>query len=227
MAKTVTFLTAVNDVLKQARVIQGSSGELTSFTDSSRQAFIDVMIRSWNDVLHELSRAGILEGEVNTSTFTLVTDTREYSLATDFVRMVGNPVEPTNNSILKPYPGGWLKMREDQPDPDDFDGRPNYWAINEDTGNIRVDTNPTSQENGLVYTYAYEAAINLTATGNTFPFDDQVVRSLYDAVVQTYEFKMKKQFNAPIFQAAMARAAHFARRQKARSYYGVRRAATG
>lgn len=218
-----TFLQKINSSLKEARIIQGTSGELTTFTDSSRQESIDRMIKSWNDAIDELYQIGTFKGEVATDTFTLVTGTREYSLASDFEEMTGDPVEPTNNNVLKPYPGGWPKMRVDQPDPDDYEGRPRFWTLNEVTGDLRIDTNPTSDENGEVYTYVYEKRINLSAITDTFPFSDDVADALESAAVQLFNRTKKTKFDDVLFQKSLARAAQRINRVKRRTTYGPRR----
>ena len=45
-----TLLNAVNLTLKRVRIIQGDVGELTSLTDSGRQADVDIMVQAWNEV---------------------------------------------------------------------------------------------------------------------------------------------------------------------------------
>lgn len=229
MAKTVTFLAAVNATLKRVGMIAGSSGELTTFTDSARQHDVDVMIQAWNEVLDQFRILGATDSIIASSTITLLTNTRTYAKATDFVRMAGNPVNPTNNHVLLPYPdkgagSGWLQHRVDYPDPADYQGQPTYWMINPVTGFIDVDSTPTSDENGDVYTYVYEKAVNLTATGNTFPFDDEVVRALIPAVAQVWQRDRNHQFDEGMFNSAMTQAARMLRHGPELHRWGLRRA---
>lgn len=221
----ITFLTAVNDTLKLGGVIQGTAGELASFTDASRQTEIDVMIRSWNEVIHDLRTTGVLKGETASGTITLAAADYDYSLASDFEIMVGDPIDSTNANYLHPYPGGWLQLRYDRPDRTDFEGLPYFWAINPNNGLLEIDTSPTSNEAGRAYSYIYEKAINLTAAADTFPFTDTAVYRLYDAVVEKFNLMRKDKFRGPVYQASLARAAHFARQLPRRSSWGPGNAA--
>ena len=226
MATTLTFLAAVNATLKRVQMIEGASGELTTFTDSARQTSVDIMLDVWNEVLDELFKLSEdFEGEIAESSFTLVADKIDYSLATDYVRMIGNPVEPTNVYVLTPYPGGYKQLRIDQPDRTDFTGSPRHWVVSPLDGDLEIDSTPTSEEAGDIYTYMYEKGIDLAATGDTFPFDDEIVRSLYAAVAQAWSRERNQQFDEGIYLASMARAAQKLRNTPTPNQYGVRRAA--
>lgn len=216
-----TFLQGVNNLLREAQIIQT---DLSNFTDSARQDFIDGAITAWNDAIDNLRQIGIIKGETDSKTFTLVTSTREYTLDTDFEIMVGNPVDSTNVHILTEYPGGFLQMRVDQPDPSQFTGRPNRWTINPTTGDLRLDTDPTSGENGDIYTYIFEKRINLSVVGDSFPVSDQTIDALLDAAVQIFNRRKKRQFDAAAYQVSMSKAAQFASQSKLSSSWGVRRA---
>ena len=219
----ITFLAAVNSTLTDASIIQS---DLASFTSTAHQVDVDVMLRSWNDAIDELYRFGNspMRGETAISTFTLAADTSAYSLAADFVTMTGNPVGSTDNDVLKPYPGGFEQLRVDLPDRTDFAGAPTRWAINPTDGNLEIDATPTSSENGNIYTYEYEKDQDLAATGDTFPFNDEVVRALRDAVVQLFSRKRKASFDEGIYNVSMARAAHKLRNRAANRTYGPGRA---
>ena len=228
MAKTVTFLAAANATLKRVNMIAGSSAELTSFVDSARQHDIDVMIQCWNEVLDQCRPLGAVDSILASGTLTLVTSTRAYSLPAGFVRMAGNPVNATNSHVLIPYPdngaeSGFLQYRIDYADPTDYQGQPAHWMINPVNGTLDVDSTPTSDENGDAYTYVYDKAVNLTATSDTFPFDDEVVRALYPAVSQVWHRDRNHQFDEPMFNNSMAQAARMMRQNPESHSYGPRR----
>ncbi len=230
MAKT--FLQAINDSLKAAAVIEGSTGELTSFSVSAIQVEIDIMIQSWNQTLREAVRASTLTGETAEGTLTLVTGQSSYDFSsdmsvTDFEVMVGNPVDATNEEILLPYPfkthdgkEGWLAMRELIPDRSDQVGLPRYWTQNTND-NLEIDTEPTSNENGRAYVFVYEKRINLTAITDTFPFSDSVIEQMIPAVVEVYNLKRKDKFQAGIFNTSLAGAMQLARSKPPSTKYGV------
>lgn len=220
MAKT--FLTATNDVLKRAGIIAGSSGELSSFTDTSRQRHIDKVIQIWNEVVHELYSLGVFQGEVATGTITLATSTREYALPSDFEQMSGDTYRTrklvnTDNYTMHEYPGGYVAMFADQPDPSDFTGRPQFWAINEANDTIRVDSTPTSDENGDVYSFLYDKTITLSTTTDTFPFTDTVVVALTPVVAEIF---MIKEENPTISRPSFLRALRIASQKNADKEWG-------
>lgn len=217
-----TFLQAVNAALTELGLI---TSDLTSFTNSSKQTAIENIKKAWNDTIAEVYRAAQLPGEIATSTFTLATSTREYSYASDFVKMAGNPVTPTKQNRLVPYPGGWFTMREVQINPSSYTGQPHYWVINPATSKIRIDTDPTSAENGDVYTYAYEKYLHLVQATDTFAFGDDVVDALQGAVVQFYNLKQKgaKAFVDPLYRQSISLATHKLVPERQGGSWGVRR----
>lgn len=217
-----TFLQAVNATLKRVGIIQGDSGALSSFTDSGRQTDVDVMLDAWNDVIAELYKAGDFPGEQEENSFTLSSGTGEYTLATDYTRILGNPICVARNLIIEKWPGTFAELREAQPDPSDFTGQPNYWVINPTNDKIRLDRQATADEDGDVYTYINEKRINMSATGDTFPFSDEVVDALKPAVCQVWSADQKSQFNEGIYQASMSRAAQLLSRDRKSDRYGVR-----
>jgi len=222
----------VNETLKRASVIQGSSGVLTSFTDTARQTEVDMMLSSWNDVIDDLySVPGIERGQTAEGSITLSTSGtdsgREYSVPSDFVDVIGNLVNEENSYLLKPFPGGFEAMRIARADPDDFQGQPSWFVIEPVNGNIRIDTTPTADEEGDIYEFTYQKAINLTATTDLFPFDDEVVRTLQDAVWQTWVLRRKSRadFLESVFQRSVSRAAAMLSGGPVKKGYGPRAAA--
>lgn len=223
----------MNLTLKEAGIIQGSTGALTDFTVSGIQVDIDVMISSWNQVIREMFRTGVLPNETSEGTLTLITDTSSYSFSgmsiTDFERLVANPKDITNEQTIVPYPyktldgkTGWLAMYELLRDRSDNTSIPRYWAINTSNGNLEVDTQPSSEFAGRTYTFLYEKRINLSGTTDTFPFSDSVVDELVLPVVEIFRAKRKDKFNQRLFLAGMAGAVHLGINTIPASRYGVR-----
>ena len=148
-----TLLSAVNSLLKDAGFIQGSAGALTTLTDAQRQSAVDQAVAAWNQVVRRLMRPGVFPNETAQGTLTLVAGQSSYSFTsdmsiTDFEKIVGNPIDATNNNILYPWPGGWLSLRSARRDISDYQGLPNHWAINTTNGNMELDQQPTTTEEG-------------------------------------------------------------------------------
>ncbi len=227
MAKTTTFLSAVNQTLKRASVIQGSTAELTSFTGHANQTDIDLMLDSWNEVIADLYTLDVLKEEIAEGSFTISTSGtdsgREYSVPAGFIRMRGDPINQENSFILRHFDGGFDAMREQRMDPDDFTGQPSFWVISPVSDNIRIDTTPTSDENGDVYGYTYDQRVNLAATTDTFPIDDAVVDVLQNAVWQWWVLKRKSaaDFNEALYSRSMVNATHMLRDGPPKRMYGA------
>lgn len=188
MAKTL--LQAVNATLKRARIIQGDAGEITSFTDSSRQNDIDLVIQLWNEVIHRMYGQGLFAKGTSEDTITLVDDSSntartEYSLASDFEEFANNVmVDQTNNRRMSPYPGGYSRMFTEQLNPTNYTGFPQHYSVNPSTGDLSINTHP--QEAGAVYRYIYKKRISVEKITSLFPFSDTVVDSLVPVVVWMY-----------------------------------------
>ena len=244
----IVFLQAVNATLKRVRVIQGDAGELATstvtttatgavatdaFTDSGRQTQIDLVIQVWQEAMHELYSLALLPDEAATATMTLVDGQREYSMESDFERFAGESREErvfrgaTTNLILTEYPGGYARMLRDQPNATDFVGDPNHYAISPVDGTkVRLDREPTSDQDGDVYHVLYEKRLSLTATmaTETLPFSDTVADALVPVVAEGWTRIMKKEFDSGLFRTSIARAAQTVTRTQPRVRYGTRRA---
>ena len=126
------------------------------------------------------------------------------------------------------YPGGYLQMLADQPNATDWTGEPLHYAISPSsaaTTMLRVDREPTSNENGWYYYLPYERTISLTVTQATeaMPYSDTVTRSLVPVVSEVFERHRKKEFDANVFRASLVRALTMARTKPPTRRYGVRR----
>ena len=84
-----TLLNAVNDMFKTANLIAGDADALTSLTDSARQGDIDYCVIALNQVIDELyTSTGVARpAQQASSTITLATGTRAYSLVANYVRL--------------------------------------------------------------------------------------------------------------------------------------------
>lgn len=230
-----TFIDGINRVLKRVGVIQGDAGDLTDFTESSKQIDIDVAIQVWNEMLHELYSRNLFKGEAAEGSITLVTGTttatdylapREYALASDFERMSGKKYgtrilyNESNGHKLTEYPGGYDQLKADRPLATDYVGTPRHWVINPIRGGIELDTNPGSGDSGDVYKYLYDKRLALTATGDTFPFSDTVVDALVPSVSQLWKRDRNNQFDGDIFRVSFNRAVEYLTQGQSRKRYG-------
>ena len=246
----VQFIQAVNATLKRVRVIQGDAGELgtstvtstatgliatDAFTDSGRQVQIDLAIQLWQEATHEVQRLGLYASFAASATLVLVADQREYSTPIDFEGMAGLTNEDrvlrgaTTLFILHEYHGGYARMLRDQPNATDFTGDPQAWARSPVNGNIRIDREPTAQQDGDTYNYLYNKRVALTSTMATvdLPYSNSVADALVPVVAEAWNRVMKKEFDSGLFQASLTRSLEFLLGNEPRERYGKTRRSHG
>jgi len=218
----ITFLAAVNDVLMRVGSIKGDAGDLTSFTESSRQRDIDTSILAWNDMIRDLYSLGLFSQGSAESLITLALADREYALPSDFEQFGPDLMrEETKQYVIGPYPGGYTKLWNDQVKPSNFTGQPLHYAINPTTNEIRIDTDPGSEQVGDILKFVYTKRLALAAITDTFPFSDTVVDLLGIAVAELQKGYMKgeTEINTQLFATGRSRAIAYLRQDVDKERY--------
>lgn len=229
-----TLLNCVNEIFRHVGMIQGDAALLTSLTDQSRQRSIDIAVQVVNEGMDELyyatglpMPAGQKEG-----TITLATNTRNYALAADLVRIKPlspsdeNPsvwmIDKTNTQYLYEYPGGYNGLLLLDPEQNDT-GLPQFCAISPVDGTLQVDRAPTSTDgNGHVYTYQYEKELVLSVLTDTVPFGNAVFRAMVPAWAQLYRRDQQNDFDNDLFKASFGRASRLLSKVPPRDDYSPR-----
>jgi hypothetical protein len=217
---TLTLLDGVNAVLKRVGLIQGDAGALTSLSDSARQTDIDICVQCWNEAVKALYFfPNQFPMEAAESTFTLISSVREYDLASDFSTMVVEPKDEIHGYFLRPYPGGYVRMMEDQLIPSNWKGQANFYCIEPINGKLRLDVDPTDNEAGNVYTYRYTKSLEVSSASDTFACADNVLPYLYEPVAQLWNFRRKETFNESLYNLGMSQAMSTLNPESARGSY--------
>lgn len=203
-----TLLQAVNKVLRRTQII---TSDLSSLTASGKQPWVDTCVYAWNEVLLDLYSTSDLPfpQEVATSTFTLATSDRDYSLAADLIQLRYPIKDETNGRYITEYPGGFMQMQEDQVFISNETGLPYLAAFSPIDGTLYLDKIPTSNENGLVYRYWYDKDLELSDAADTFPFNDHVYLSLVPAVAELWRLENQQAFNSAKYTHYMGMASKF------------------
>lgn len=208
----LTLLQYVNDVLIDAGVIRT---DLSALTSNAQQEDVNGAVAAINESIDDLTALDSWPSVISEGTLTLVTDQREYTVASDFVKVAddksGKPImtDTTNGATLFPYPGGFDAMRRDQTIPSQHTGLPKFWVISPTSGKFRLNTSPTSSENGNAYTYLYEEETRFV-TGSpsaTFPITDEALMQLIPAVKEVFNRDKRGKFNDVAHQKSLARTA--------------------
>lgn len=168
------FVTGVNRLLRLNTIIKGDDDNITTFSDTQHAAAISLAQISIQDEITDLVSDQLIPYEKTSATIALVSGTRTYALASDFVRFYGDrPIfyDSTDNRHIYEFNGGVDNLRHLINDYTTQSGYPNYWYWNDTTtkqvGFFQV---PDSTVNGRSLSYDYEKSLNVTVTTDTLPF---------------------------------------------------------
>ena len=222
---TTTLLSAVNDLLRDVGELSSVSPDLTTLTDSARQIQIDKAVKIWQQSIELLQGWADLPQDVGSATISLVTDTREYSLDSSFQGFVGDADGKVYMVCASPsyrvaeYPGGYVQMFRDQPDPSLYTGQSTYFAYNPVTSKVRFDRTPTSAENGHTLTYLFDKALSFSAASDTLPIPDGAVRMLLITAGELYRLKTEEKLTGQVWKLGLTEAIRIAGlKAKSRAY---------
>jgi len=173
----MTFLEAVNRVLRQEAILMGDDDDLTSFTQTQHAATSTLAQIAVQSELSTLVSDGYIPFEEKTATITLVTSTRTYSLAADFQVFIEKFMDKvdgsgvTQGTRITLYPGNEPALRKDFQLYRETEGNPIYFYTTGGTAKtIGFSPVPSSDVNGDLYRYYYEADVNVSVTTDTVPF---------------------------------------------------------
>ena len=174
----MTFLQAVNEIFRRNGIIRGDTDTISTFSDTTHNASTQIAILAVQDELADLVSDTLIPYEKTSSTITLATSTRTYSLAADFIRFYGVPsfYRAAENRRVYEYPGGEEALRMNIYDFQTVTGDFNFWYWDSTTTKkVGVYQVPTTAENGEVWTYDYEKSVAVSTVSDVLPFhtDDE------------------------------------------------------
>lgn len=193
----MTFLEAVNRVLRSEGIIRGDDDALTSFTSTQFSNTLQLAQIAIQNELNKLVSDEFIAYEEADSSVTMVTGTRTYALAADFVRMQQPfprlvKVDGSGNSLntfIDEYPGGEAMLKFGVLDYREASGGPSYWYMTGGTAKtLGVYPLPSATTNGDIYRYYYEKTAVVSVTSDTVPF---VTESEANAFVETAARRFK------------------------------------
>lgn len=163
----MTFLDAVNRILRSARIIGGDDEDLTSFTETQHKTSLEIAKIAVQDEMNELYSVFGLPYERASGTIVTVSGTRTYSLPSDFVRMWGdgwiydgtNRVYPRSEEEVAEYDWNYLTNT----------GTPLFWYF-ADGINRKMGLYPVP-DSAITYTLQYEKELSLLNANDTLPFE--------------------------------------------------------
>jgi len=173
-----TFIDGVNRLLRINRIIKGDDDAITAFTDTQHSADINLAQIAIQSELSSLASERLFPYEKTSSTITLLTSTRTYSLASDFVRFYGdNPsfYDSTNNIRYYEYPGGENSLKDQIYDYKTNESSPIAWYWENTTSKkVSFFAVPDASYNNRSLSYDYEKDISVTNSTDTLPFHSTI-----------------------------------------------------
>jgi len=218
-----TLLNGVNEVLKKMSLVNTDQGVLTTLSDSSRQTYIDAAVVSWNEAIEELYSTinRPLPKQLATANITLSTNVRDSAISS-FVTLYFPFINQTTGDEIVEYPGGWLKMQQDQTIPANYTGKPQAAALDPTNNKVYFDRIPTATENGAVYAYWYDKELVLTVAASTFPFNDTIYRAMVPVVANLTNRTLRRDFDQGAYSLGLGRASRLLSGLQIRDNYRAR-----
>ena len=174
------FLDAVNRVLRINGIIRGDDDALTSFSDTQHSSTSALAQISIQDEIVSLISEEILGYQHAESTITLISGTRLYSLAADFIRF-RDPVEKlfmselnvdgTVNGTPIPYVDEDA-LRRSIPYYRDATGGGawSFYIPGGSTNQVGFYALPGASDNGRIFRYYYEKDVQVSLATDVLPF---------------------------------------------------------
>ncbi len=170
----MTFLEAVNRILREEGIIQGDDEEATSFTQTQHGASLALAQIAVQSELSSLVSDAFIPYEEKVDTITSAADTRTYTLASDFQQFqelfmeeLDSGSQATGTRITH-YLGGEEQLRRNVPRYREDTGRPiNFYIPGGATKSVGLWPVPDS---AITYRYYYESDVNVSTETDTVPF---------------------------------------------------------
>lgn len=200
----MTFLQAVNRVLRSSAILRGDDDEVSTFSDVQHNAALNLAIVAIQSELADLVSDRLVSYEKASGTLATVNGTRVYAVESDFVRFYGqNPFlyNGTDNIAMYEYNGGVDALRHDILDYKTQSGDPYYWYW-EDTTTKKIGLFPVPNS-AETWVYDYEKDVSVTASSDTLPFHNEMeAQAFCDMATPHFKLLLTRQDTGALAQNA-------------------------
>ena len=199
----MTYLEAINRLLRQARVLTGDDDNLTAITSTQHQTTSNLAQLAIQTELSELASILRLPRERAEGNFTSVQSQRVNDLAADFEQFYGRAPHITGDNAIHDlifmFPGGFDELRMRHREFKTQEGRPRWWYFEENnstTKQIGLFPVPDADTAGEVFRYFYETQKVLSAAADVIPFQDTMQDEVFVSMAaRRFEFMFNPAFN--------------------------------
>ena len=237
----MTFLESVNRLLRVTTLLQWDDDNITSFTQTQHAGTISLARQAIQFVTNELVADKFLWPEDKTAELTFSTDTRTYSLASDFVRfdgkrpwlfeLTGASGTDATSQFISEYTGGRDRLQKDVPAYTSQTGTPQWWYFTDDQ---EIGIYPVPSKNGTLYRYDYQKDVMPENESDSLPVQsDQMGYAFTDMAARVFTFLFTSQVipqdlgSDLVYKTAKASLFALQRKQDPISRYGHRYSVSG
>lgn len=189
----MTFIDAVNRLLRASGIIRGDDDALTTFSSTQHNAAMNLAIVAIQSELADLVADRLIPYEKASSSIATVAGTRSYALAAGFVRLYGQKpflYDTTRNIQIFEFPVD--KLRHAIYDYKTQSGDPQYWYY-EDTTSKQLSFYPVPDA-ARTWEYDYEKDIAVSASTDTLPFHSTTEGQAFaDLALQRFKSLLTRQ----------------------------------
>ena len=201
----MTFLEAVNRILRTCAILRGDTDPITSFSSTQHNASLNLAIVATQNELTRLVADRLIPSERQTSgIISLVANTRAYALAADFLRFYGNThfYDSGANRQIYEWAGGLESLQHEIYTYATDTGDPNwrYWepAATKQIGFFQV---PSSAR---TLSYEYEGSVMVRVITDTMPFHSDEENFMFvDMAARRFKFMWEDLKNELDIQAVL------------------------
>jgi hypothetical protein len=164
----VTFLEAVNRVLRTTGIIKGDDDNISTFTDVQHNATLNLAMIAIQNELNSLVADALIPYERDTKSIVTVIGQREYALDPSFVRFWGTPLLYNAVDNQQIYEFDEDQLRQEIFNYKTVQSTPIYWYFTGGTTKkIGFYPIPDTVE---TWSYEIEKSVAVTNSGDTLPF---------------------------------------------------------
>ena len=167
----MTFLDAVNRVLRSTGIIKGDDDEITTFSDLQHNATLNLAQIAIQSELNSLVGDALIPAERDSKTIVTVPGTRVYDLDPSFVRFYGTPLLFNAADNVQIYGVDENRLRQDVRTYQVASGSPQWWYfVGGPTKKIGFYPVPNAVE---TWSYELEKSSGVTSSGDLMPFQTE------------------------------------------------------
>lgn len=194
----MTFLDAVNRVLRSAGILRGDDDLISTFADVQHNATMNLAILAIQSELTDLISDRLIPYEKTSSTIATVNGTRTYELASDFARFFGGApffYNSADNVAIYELRGGVDNLRHEILDYQTQTGTPSAWYWESSTTK-KIGFYPVPSQADTL-SYDYEKDVSVSAASDTLPFHTETEgQAFVDMVVPLFKLLLTRQDTA-------------------------------